>query len=447
MSRVLIVDDHQQFTEIIGRDLRRRGYEVQSAYTGAAGIAVAREYQPKLVLLDLNLSDMSGLDVLGRVKAVVPGVSVAIVTGYPELSSALAAIKGEVVDYLCKPFPSSELEAVLEKVFRAERPGRKERAAEEPTESPASAEVEMIGTSPATEALRTLVRQVASSGARTVLLTGESGTGKDLTARLLHASGRRHAAPFVELNCSAISESLFEAELFGNERGAFTGAVASRRGLVEVADGGTLFLDEVGEIPLPCQPKLLRFLEDQTFLRVGGRQKIHVDVQVIAATNRDLRTMVEQWTFRQDLYFRLHVVPIAIPPLRERTEDIVPLARYWLREANARYDKQVKGMSPDVEAAFLAHDWPGNVRELRNLVERLVILATDDSIEADDLPAEYRAAAPVTATADEPPVVTLDEIERQHIRKVLARVDGNKTRAAELLGISRQTLRTKLTQP
>jgi transcriptional regulator with PAS, ATPase and Fis domain len=280
------------------------------------------------------------------------------------------------------------------------------------------------------------------------LLTGESGTGKDLAARMFHAASARAHAPFVEVNCSAVSDTLFESEFFGHERGAFTGAIGSRRGFTELADGGTLFLDEVGEIPLSCQPKLLRFLEDQSFFRVGGSRKVTVDVQVIAATNRDLKSMVEQWAFRPDLYFRLTVVPIVIAPLRERREDIVPLAMYWLAEANARYGKAVRGFSPEVMQRFLAHPWPGNVRELRNLVERLVILARTDWIDVTQLPIDIIVGVepppPMAAPAPEPADLTLESVQRAHIRRVLAGVNGNKTKAAGILGISRETLRAKL---
>jgi two-component system response regulator AtoC len=301
--------------------------------------------------------------------------------------------------------------------------------------------------------MKSLIGRIAETGVRAALITGESGTGKDLAARLFHAQSRRRNGPFIEVNCSAITETLFESELFGHEKGAFTGAVSARRGLVEMADGGTLFLDEVAEIPLVSQPKLLRFLEDQSFIRVGGSRKTSVDVQIIAATNRDLRAMVEQWTFRADLYFRLNVVPIVLPPLRERLDDIVPLLRFWLAEANTRYGKNVEGFTEDAEAALLRHPWPGNVRELRNLVERHANRARRTRPPRADLPGEYLAlamapAAAGVAGATGAAVATegdsLEHFERQHIRKVLARVDGNKTRAAEILGISRHTLRIKL---
>jgi transcriptional regulator with PAS, ATPase and Fis domain len=264
---------------------------------------------------------------------------------------------------------------------------------------------------------------------------------------MLHAESPRAAGPFVDVNCSAVSETLFESEFFGHERGAFTGAVAARRGFCELAEGGTLFLDEVGEIPLACQAKLLRFLDDQTFLRVGGTKKVRVDVQIVAATNRDLRAMVEQWNFRQDLYFRLNVATVHLPPLRERREDIPVLANAWLADANARYGKRVRGFTTEAESALQAYAWPGNVRELRNTVERAVILAGGDLITPMHFPAEilHIAGSPeVPAASQDGPIASLETMEQMHIRRVLTSVGGNKTRAAEILGISRQTLRAKL---
>ncbi len=379
---------------------------------------------------------MPGMEVLGELRRIAPATDVVIATAFPELSSALGAIKQKALDYLCKPFSFSELDAILQR--RLPDAGAVPHATEAPSSPP-----EMVGDSAATRELHALVRRLAETGVRSALITGESGTGKDLAARLFHAASRRRGGPFVELNCSAIAETLFESELFGHERGAFTGAVGARRGLVEMADGGTLFLDEVAELPLVCQPKLLRFLEDQTFIRVGGGRKTRVDVQIIAATNRDLRTMVEQWTFRADLYFRLNVVPIVVPPLRERREDIAPLLRFWIADANQRYGKTVEGIAAAAEAVLLRQDWPGNVRELRNLVERLVILTGGRRIELSDLPPEYRDGPAEQAA---PPRDRLEDLEHAHIRKVLARVDGNKTRAAQILGISRQTLRVKLAE-
>ena len=438
---VLIIDDNREYCDALCGELRRRGYVGRAAYSGASGLASVMESPPRLIVLDLNLVDMSGMDVLTQVRAMAPAAEVVIATGFPELSSALGAIKQKAADYLCKPFSFDELDTILRRVLNRGAGGvETPRAAEPPSSAP-----EMIGDSPATQDLKSLIGRIAETGVRAALITGESGTGKDVAARLFHAQSRRRNGPFVEVNCSAITESLFESEVFGHEKGAFTGAISARRGLVEMADGGTLFLDEVAEIPLALQPKLLRFLEDQSFIRVGSSKKTSVDVQIIAATNRDLRSMVEQWTFRADLYFRLNVVPIVLPPLRERLEDVVPLLRFWLADANDRYGKQVEGFTEDVEAALIRHPWPGNVRELRNLVERLVILARGKRISLADLPAEY-VGTPGVATAEPaaPAGESLEDFERMHIRKVLARVDGNKTRAAEILGISRHTLRLKL---
>ena len=434
---ILVVDDSREFADVLARDLTRRGHVVRSAHSADAALRLAAQDPPRLVFLDLRLGDVSGLDVLDGLHAAAPAADVVIVTAHPEFSTAQAAIRGRVLDYLCKPFSFSELDPILDKVFP------EGSVSLDPATSRPQAGVEMIGSSRATHQVRALVTRLAESGVRAALITGESGTGKDLAARLFHASGSRRAGPFIEVNCSAITESLFESEFFGHERGAFTGAVSARRGLAEMADGGTLFLDEVAEIPLPSQPKLLRFLEDQSFYRVGGNRKMKVDVRIVAATNRDLRAMVEQWTFRPDLYFRLNVVPIVLPPLRERVEDILPLAAFWLAEANTQYGRRISGLAAEAEMALLAYPWPGNVRELRNLIERLVILCPGDSIDLAQLPPEY-CPAPGSADDQLTRVTTLQELERAHIQRVLDRVDGNKTKAAEILGISRQTLRTKL---
>jgi DNA-binding NtrC family response regulator len=468
MGKIVVVDDNQEFARILGSELTRRGHDVQCAHRGEDGLALVGRESPRLVFLDIRLPDMSGVDVLAQVKASAPEVDVVIITAFPHLSSALAAIKCNAVDYLCKPFTFDELDPVLERVFAAVTPAPRLRVAPEPR-APAD-QVQMIGGSEATHALRSLVHQLAASGVRAVLITGESGTGKELVAGMLHAEGSRRQGPFVEVNCSAISETLFESELFGHERGAFTGAVGSRRGLAELADGGTLFLDEIAETPLACQAKLLRFLDDQTFLRVGGSRKIRVDVRIVAATNQDLKAMVAQGTFRPDLYYRLNVAPVVMTPLRFRPDDILPLAAYWLDRISSQHGNRVVGFTPEAEAILLRYSWPGNVRELRNLIERLVILCPGDRIAAAQLPNDLCAsaamasrdqgadvtfldkmerardgveAAPSSLGGEEEPL-SLDQLGQAHIRKVLAKVNGNKTKAAELLGISRQTLRTKL---
>jgi DNA-binding NtrC family response regulator len=456
---ILVIDDNRDLATLLSQHLSSRGFTVSTAASGAAGLALAADLEPRLILLDLRLPDMTGLDVLGRLRTLLPAVAVVIITGYPEFSSALAAIKGRVVDYLCKPFRLGALDGALTRVFGAPEAATAGALARETRVR--RAELRMVGTSGASLALRVLIRQLAVTGVRAALITGESGTGKELAARLLHADGPRAGGPFIAVNCSAVSESLFESEFFGHERGAFTGAIGSRRGFVQMADGGTLFLDEVGEIPLSSQAKLLRFLDDQCVMRVGGTQPIQVNVQIVAATNRDLRAMVAQGAFRSDLFFRLNVAPVELTPLRERRHDILPLAAFWLEEANARYGKRVPGFAPEAERVLESYGWPGNVRELRNLVERLVILSLGGSIAERDLPAELFAAAAAWAVA--PPgaalspagaagarsqrdaTPSLSEASRAHILDVLARVNGNKTQAAKMLGISRQTLRSKLT--
>jgi DNA-binding NtrC family response regulator len=463
MSKILIIDDNRELANILSVEITRRGHTVQCAQSGKEGLALLGEGAVRLIFLDLCLPDMDGTEVLTRVRASCPEIEVIIMTGFPHLSSALAAIKGRVVDYLCKPFTLDELDPILERVS-ADR-GRRQPLLPPQGAERSESKIEMIGTSDFMLALSVLIRQLAASGVRAALITGESGTGKELVAGLLHAEGPRRDGPFVDVNCSAISETLFESELFGHERGAFTGAVGSRRGLAETADGGTLFLDEIGEMPLSCQAKLLRFLDSQTFLRVGGSRKVSVNVQIVAATNRDLKEMVAQGTFRGDLYYRLNVAPVVVTPLRSRPDDILPLASYWLRRVDGQHGNRVTGFTPEAQRRLLAYSWPGNVRELRNVIERLVILCPGDRITEGQLPAELLPSVPAPAVGEGgsasflhqmelarsgdggaetalPP--SLDEIDHAHIRRVLAKMNGNKTKAAEVLGISRQTLRSKL---
>jgi len=306
---------------------------------------------------------------------------------------------------------------------------------------------QIVGESAPTRRLREVITQLAQSEAHTILVQGESGTGKELVARGLHYESARRNSPFMEVNCAAITETLFESELFGHEKGAFTDAKSTKKGLMELADGGTLFLDEVGEIPLASQAKLLRCLQERTFKRVGGTRDLKVDVRVIAATNRSLEAMVKDGKFREDLFYRLNVIPLTIPPVRDRREDILPLARHFLAEANSTFHKSVKRLATETETLLLAYGWPGNVRELKNLIERLVILSTGDTIESDQLPAPFAGTTdgPVAEEVSTQPR-TLEAIERAYILKILRQVNGNKSEAAKILGITRQTLRKKLTE-
>jgi transcriptional regulator with PAS, ATPase and Fis domain len=305
---------------------------------------------------------------------------------------------------------------------------------------------QLIGESDSTRRLREVIGQLARSEAHTILVHGESGTGKELVAKGLHYESARRNSPFMEVNCAAITETLFESELFGHEKGAFTDARATKKGLMELADRGTLFLDEVGEITLSSQAKLLRCLQERSFKRVGGTRDLKVDVRVIAATNRSLDDMVKEGTFREDLFYRLNVIPIAIPPLRERKEDILPLARHFLADANRTFHKLVKRFAPETEVLLLGYAWPGNVRELKNLVERLVILSTGESIDGHHMPPQFSRLSEGRPTEETPSEArTLAAIEKAYILKVMQQSNGNKSEAAKILGITRQTLRKKLT--
>ena len=463
MSTTVIIDDNRELAQILSAELVRRGHTVHCAHTGQDGLVLIERTAVDLIFLDLRLPDMDGTEVLEPARSLRPDAEVVIMTAYPHLSSALAAIRGRVVDYLCKPFTFDELTPVLQRALLNRSRHLQVVRAKEAGSAPR--DIEMVGVSEAAKALRSMISQLAASGVRAALVTGESGTGKELAAGLLHVEGPRRNGPFVEVNCSAITEGLFESELFGHERGAFTGAIGARRGLAEMADGGTLFLDEIGEMPLACQAKLLRFLDDQSFLRVGGSKKIRVNTQIVAATNRDLKAMVAEGTFRGDLYYRLLVAPVTISPLRSRPEDILAVAAHWLTRISAQRGGRVKGFTPEAEQRLLAYDWPGNVREMRNLIERLVILCPGDRIGEEQLPLEFFPTAPATssdasfvgemeaarsesdateAAAEEGAPTSLHEIGHAHIRMVLQKMKGNKTKAAEALGISRQTLRSRL---
>src|SRR5213593_3988612 len=447
MDNILVVDDERNIRTLCSRVLAGDQIEMHGVGTGKEGLQTADEVSPDLVLLDLRLPDMDGIDVLRALKGRHPETAVIIITGFGQIQSAVEAMKAGATDYLEKPFEHlDKLKLAVARSLEEVRARREIQRLHRLQEKEYRVD-QLIGDSEGTRRLRELIGKLARSEAATILIHGESGTGKELVARGLHYESARRNSPFMEVNCAAITETLFESELFGHEKGAFTDAKSTKKGLMELADGGTLFLDEVGEIPLASQAKLLRCLQERTFKRVGGTRDLKVDVRVIAATNRLLEVMVKEGKFREDLFYRLNVIPLTIPPLRERKEDILPLARHFLAEANSTFHKAVKKLATETETLLLAYGWPGNVRELKNLIERLVILSTGDTIEADQLPLPFAGATdgPLAEEMSREPR-TLEAVERAYILKVLRQVNGNKSEAAKILGITRQTLRKKLTE-
>ena len=449
MNSVLVIDDERNIRTLVARVLGQENIEVHPAATGKEGLEMADEVDPDVALVDLRLPDIDGIQVLRELRTRRPETAVIMITAYGHIESVVMAMKNGATDYLEKPF--QHLEKLRISVARAleEVKARREISRLQGMQEGRYKTTQIIGESGGTRRLREIISQLARSEAHTILVQGESGTGKELVARGLHFESARRSAPFMEVNCAAITETLFESELFGHEKGAFTDAKATKKGLMELADGGTLFLDEVGEIPLASQAKLLRCLQERTFKRVGGTRDIKVDVRIVAATNRSLETMVKDGGFREDLFYRLNVIPITIPPLRERREDILPLARHFLTEANTTFHKAVGRFGPETETLLLAYPWPGNVRELKNLVERLVILSTGDTIEAGELPNQFSEGAsegvfPADVTPREPR--TLAAVELAYIQHVLRQVNNNKSEAAKILGITRQTLRKKLAE-
>ena len=445
MDNVLVVDDERNIRALVARVLGQDQVEVQGAATGKEGLQMADEVSPDLVLLDLRLPDMDGMDVLRALRTRYPEVAVIIITGFGQIQSAVEAIKVGATDYLEKPFEHVEkLKLAVGRALDEVRAKREIRRLHGLQEKQYGVD-QIIGDSEPTRSLRDLIRKVARSEAQTILILGDSGTGKELVARGLHYESTRRDFPFMEVNCAAITETLFESELFGHEKGAFTDAKSAKKGLMELADRGTLFLDEVSEMSLNSQAKFLRVLQERVFRRVGGTRDIKVDLRVITASNRPLELRVKEGLFREDLFYRLNVIPIHIPPLRERRDDVMPLARHFLTESNVRSHKAIKGFTPETERLIFSYPWPGNVRELRNLIERLVILGTSDHIEPQHLPIQFASqAVEVPRQMGSQEFRTLAEVERAYINQVMQRVEANKSKAAKILGISRQTLRKKL---
>jgi two-component system, NtrC family, response regulator AtoC len=440
--RVLIVDDDPPLCELLRLSLAAKGFAATTRATAEAALSTLSSRDFDVLVTDLRLPQMDGLELCRRVTAERPDLPVVVITAFGNLDSAVAAIRAGAHDFIMKPVQMDEVGEVLERATM--RRCGEDRLLGSPDE--------LLGESAAMERTRDLVARAAASDAP-VLIAGESGTGKELVARALHRTGRRASGPFVAINCAAVPEALLESELFGHVRGAFTDAKAARLGLFLQADGGTLFLDEIGEMSPLLQPKLLRALQERTVRPIGGATELPFDVRLIAATNVDLEAAVAERRFRGDLFFRLNVIPIEVPPLRDRQSDVVLLARRFAAEYAERQGKRISGLSPEALAKLEAYRWPGNVRELQNAVERAVALTAQPEIGVNDLPDPVRRAGFVSAppvllpeTTDLPGLLPLAEVERRHIHQVLDAVHGNKRLAARVLGIDRRTLYRKLDQ-
>jgi len=462
-DKILIIDDDSAVRWTLAQALRGSGYDPLEAGTAAAGLTTFDAEQPSLTLLDINLPDESGLNVLHKIKERSPEALVIMITTDVHIENTIAALRGHAYDFLGKPVNLDELEVRIHNALEAGRLRkevsliRKERAREFDFD-------QIIGSSQSRNEMIALARKVAESEVSTVLLQGESGTGKDLLAKAIHYGSRRARAPFIAINCAAIPATLMESEFFGYEKGAFTDAKARKQGLLEQAEGGTIFLDEIGEMELNLQAKLLRVLEEGAFRRVGGLKDVPLDVRVIAASNRNLKADSEEGRFRLDLYYRLSIIQIEVPPLRDRGEDVLILAEHFIEHFKEQMRKRIRGITPEVAHTFRHYRWPGNVRELRNVIERVMILEDGDVITTTYLPGDLvsdaTSTAPRKSTDHSPPQATaaaadplvslpaegipLDEVEMSLVRQALERSGGNQTRAAELLGISRGQLRYRL---
>ncbi|MCC6748311.1 MAG: sigma-54-dependent Fis family transcriptional regulator [Deltaproteobacteria bacterium] len=449
--RILVVDDDRGVRTLCADLLTRSGYEVVALASAAEGLVRVREADFDLVLADINMPEMDGIELCRRLGEVVPELPVVLITAFPSIENAIRGMKEGAKDYVTKPFTPDELRIVVaraleERVLRDENEGlRRELRSSHGVDA-------ILGASPPMRALCVMVRKVARSGT-TVLIQGESGTGKELFARALHVHSERAARPFVAVNCGSLVGTLLESELFGHEKGAFTGAQGTKVGLATAAHRGTLFLDEIGELALDMQPKLLRLLQEGEVKPVGSVETKRVDVRVVAATNRDLRADVDAGRFREDLFYRLNVIRLDVPPLRGRLEDIPLLVDRFVRDSAQKARKRIDGVTREALAALAHQRWPGNVRELQNVVERAVILSSSEVLDVEDLLGTSPPGSPAVAASGprlpaEAPYpfegLTLDEVEQRHIQHVMARAGGQKSRAAECLGINRTTLWKKL---
>ena len=444
--RVLVVDDDEPHAEAVAESLERVGHECTVATGGREALRLIEEKDFDIVLTDLIMDGVGGMEVLAKAKEELPDAEIVILTGHSTVKTAVIAMQAGASTYLTKPLDINELRTVVEKQSQSQRLARSNVELQRQLHEKFGFEG-VIGNSPLMHAVIDRLRQIAPTSA-TVLITGESGTGKELVAKALHVNSPRKSKPFVALNCAELSENVLESELFGHVKGAFTGADRDRVGRLQYASGGTLFLDEIGDIPMPIQIKLLRVLETGQVVRVGTNEPVKVNVRLISATNRDLTEFIAAGKFRQDLYHRLKVVSVKLPPLRSRREDIPLLIEYFLKEFSVSHEKTIKGITPAARKAMMAHSWPGNVRELRNTIESMVVIDCDGLLDTDDLAEDIQAAVPASADMNSggPPLVgrPLDEVERYFIAEGLKLTNGNREETARLLAIGERTLYRKI---
>jgi len=437
MIKVLIIDDEDSLRRVLKKELQRKGFMTEAIGNAEQALQLLKTYNFDVILLDIVMPGMDGITFLKKIRNDPARPSVIVLTGKATVENAVEAMKNGAFDYISKPYKLDELEIIIHRAYeyknlqkRSEAFGQELSRKEMP---------EFVCTSKAMQKIMDLIKKIAPTDSP-VLIQGESGVGKEILAKAIWHYSKRKDFPFLALNCATLSEHLLESELFGYEKGAFTNAYQTKYGLVEVAEGGTLFLDEIGEFPLALQAKLLRFLDSGEFRRVGGTKLLHGNVRIIAATNRNLEKMVQQGQFRQDLYYRLNVFNITVPPLRERKEEIPALIDHFLTKFNQKYSKQIKGLSPKALEALLQYHWPGNVRELENIIERAVILSETEIIELETL----AIPEPKTNVKDTTSNYSLEQIEKAHILRILKQTNWNKSLASQILGIDRKTLYIKM---
>jgi len=437
LYRILVVDDEEPQRNTLAGFLKKQGYAVETADSGRAALELADQRHFELALLDLKMPEMDGIELLEKLKEQNPEIQIIMMTAYGTVETAVEAMKKGAYHYIGKPINLDELKLNVKKALNNQGILIENRYLKEELKQQYG-DLKIIGESkPIQEVLSTVARVAPTNS--TVLIIGESGTGKELVARAVHTLSQRKDERFIPVSCAALPETLLESELFGYEKGAFTGAVKKKEGRFELADGGTLFLDEIGDIPLETQVKLLRVIESQEFDRLGGKDTLKVDVRIIAATNQNLEKRIREKTFREDLYYRLNVISILIPPLRERKEDVIPLVEHFIKKSNQKCGKEIRGITQRAKEILLSYDWPGNVRELENIIERGVVLSRGDALDDEDL-----SSLSFGKRKGISPDFSLKEMEKSHILAVLEKNDWNLGQTSEILGIHRNTLRLKM---